>query len=356
MVEKDRKSDFNLRLGIAQTESLKVRGIPTGPILKRSAAQEYLRSVTWARVLMAWNENDLNIAWHDPDDRIERWEGLIAAPSTEAGFYMSQIGGPNCGPFNKRYELVLRPAGPNEFYFNPADHRVHIKHSNKTWLKVDYDGDRKVDMDYRWIDCNGDGIMDRIEVDVDGEGTVDDAWDLDVAGVRPVRWTFEGLSGAYAPVLANEPSNKYNLVVALTAALESFKKGAGQEPILDFIGKSMRGGHFHDDIAQRLIDSDEAMLYYLMLVVDRQIAKLKKIGCGGIEKTGGAVISGSIESVVQNNGSCISGNIGRVVFWRTFNTARSAGDTKAMTNAVMKEFNLNFQTDDYASWVSRLRK
>jgi hypothetical protein len=129
-------------------------------------------------------ENDLNIAWNVPNDYSERWEGIISAPSTEPGFEMPQVGGPNCGPFNKRYELVLDPSGPNEFYFNPADHRIHIKDSDKTWIKVDYDGDMKADMNDYWMDSNHDGVMDRQEVDVDGDDRVDDGWESEKAAFR----------------------------------------------------------------------------------------------------------------------------------------------------------------------------
>ncbi len=126
--EKDRESDFIMYLPEEQTEHFMIRGgIPTGPVLKRSTARNYLQTVTWERVLMTWNENNLNIAFNDPKDTIERWEGVINAASTDSGYYMPRIGAPDCGPYNKRYELVLKPSGPNEFYFNPADHRVHIK-------------------------------------------------------------------------------------------------------------------------------------------------------------------------------------------------------------------------------------
>lgn len=46
-------------------------------------------------------------------------------------------------------------------------------------------------------------------------------------------------------------------------------------PIWSLIENRMRGGHFSDEIAQRLVESDETLLYYLTLVADRQIAKLK---------------------------------------------------------------------------------
>ncbi|MFA7044415.1 MAG: DUF4861 family protein, partial [Bacteroidales bacterium] len=324
--EKDRKSDFNMHLGREQTETFTIRGIPSGPVLKRSIARDFLPTVTWERVMMTWDENDLNIAWNDPTDKIERWEGIISAANTEKGFYMPRVGAPDCGPYNKRYELVLKPAGPNEFYFNPADHRVHFKNSDKTWIKVDYDNDSKVDMNYVWIDSDKDGIMDKMSVDVDGDSLVDDSWDIDVSRVKPIKWTFKDLNGSFAPVLKTEPANKYLLVKALTAALESIRKGAGEEPIWNLMEKSMRGGNFSDNIAKRLIDSDETLMYYLTLVQDRQIVKLRKLG--------------------YKNKS----------FWKEFTSARVEGNTPAMTQAVTKRFKLKGPEEDYAAWAAGLRK
>jgi len=324
--KKDRNSDFSLHLGKEQTETFMIRGFPTGAVLKRSVARAFLQSVTWSRVMMTWDENDLNIAFNDPHDKIERWEGVIAASCKEPGYYMPQIGGPDCGPFNKRYELVLSPTGPNEYYFNPADHRVHIKNSDRTWIKVDYDNDLKVDMNYVWTDRNKDGITDRIDVDVDGDGQPDDSWNLDVSRVKPVKWTSEALNSVWLPILKTEPSDEYFLVKALTGALESVKNGAGEDPVWNMLEKSMRGGNFTDDIASRLVDSDETMMYYLSLVRDRQIAKLKAQNCGSKS------------------------------FRKIFSAARTQGNTTDMTKALRKEFKLNIPEEDYAGWTARLRK
>jgi len=328
--QKGSGSDFNLRLDKTHTESLMVRGIPTGPILKRSAAREAMQSVTWARVLMTWDEINLNIAWNKPDDQVPRWEGVIAAPSNEPGFIMPQVGGPNCGPFNKRYELRLRPTGRNEFYFNPADQRLHLKYNDKTWLTVDYDGDSKADMHYRWSDGNSDGVMDRLCVDVDGDERTDECWILDVSQVSSVKWTFADLHAAFAPMIAKEPERKYRLVEALTVAIDSITPGGGREPIRAFIENKMRGAHFSDALAKRLIDSDVSLLYFLTLLQDRQIAKLRRVSAAGTSRRGD--------------------------FWRAFDAARGRGDTEAMTRAVRREFPVGCPVENYAAWTARLRR
>ncbi|MFA7493488.1 MAG: DUF4861 family protein [Proteiniphilum sp.] len=326
--EKDRKSDFNMYLPEEQTEIFTIRGIPTGPVQKRSTAREFMQTVTWERVLMTWDENDLNIAFNMPDYTIERWEGIIGPRLTKEkyGFYMPRIGGPGCGPLNKRLEIVLKPSGPNEFYFNPADHRVHIRHSDKTWIEVDYDYDLKTDMNYTWVDSDNDGVMDRMDIDVDGDGIVDDSYNINVSKVKPINWTFKDINGSFAPVLKREPENKYLLVKALSFALESVKKGTAADPVWDMIENSMRCEKIEKDISRRLVTSDETLMYYLTLLQDRHIARLKKTG--------------------YKNSS----------FWKKFNTARGKGDTRAMAKTVRKHFKSGKPEEDYTTWTARLRR
>ena len=322
---KDRESDFTFSLSDENTESFTLRGIPTGSLIKRSSARDVLNSMQWARVLMTWDENDLNVAWDRPGDEIERWEGIISAAHKEPGYYMPQVGGPDCGPFNKRYELVLNPQNVNEFYFNPSDHKIHLKNSDKTWINADYNGDLKSDMHYTWIDRNNDGVMDQIKIDIAGNIQFRDSINLDVSKVEFIPWRFKDFNKMHIPVLEKEPENKYNLIKSLTALLDMNKKGDGADEVWTFVENKMRASDYSEDHSKRLLKSDESMLYYLMLIQDRQIAKLKK------------------------------NNVGSKPFWKVFNSARSKGDTEAMTKAIKKHFKVKPKTEDYASWLSNLR-
>ena len=325
-VEKDKESDFSLRLGKELTETIALRGIPADQMLKRDAAKGFLQSTTWARVLFAWDENDLNRAWDRAGDRIDRWEGIIAAGYKEPGFYMPQIGGPDCGPFNKRYELVLKPTGPNEFYFSPSDQRIHLKNSNKTWINVDFDGDLKTDMNYNWLDSNGDGIMDRITIDIDGDGKADDSYPLDVSRCKAIKWNFEEVNGAFGAVVANEPQKLYLLDKTLASALESTRKDSGKDPVWDLLQQNLQGAKFSDEVARSLITSDESIMYYLRLIRDRQIAKLKKSGAG----------TGS--------------------FWKSFDSARGKDNSEKMISALGKMFKIGTPVQDYDKWLSQRRE
>jgi hypothetical protein len=324
-VEKNKDSDFTLRIDDRYCEPLTIRGFETPPVITRHAIVSYFTPVSWGRVLMTWDENDLNKAWPSTQADLERWEGIIAHPSTDKGFEFPVIGGPDCGPFNKRYEMVLNPKGPNEYYFNPADGRIHIKYSDRTYIKVDYDYDDKPDMLYTWRDTDSDGLMDRIELDVDGDGKTDDAWSLSVADIAPVYWTFKSLNSYHEPVIALEPERLYYLNKALEQALAASSKKTGDDPLWQMIENRKRSPHLTENLSQRLINSNESMLYYLRLAADRKIVQLKK--------------------QVKNRD-----------FWKTFDPVRGTGNTQELTRLVVLQFQLNTPAEDYTSWLTRLRR
>ncbi len=324
--ENNSEGNFGFQIGTDQADTFELRGRPAGPALNRDKTIPFLQEQIWARVMMIWDENDVNIAWDEPGNYIERWEGIINTPSREAGLEFPQIGGPNCGFFNRRFELVLRPAGPNAYYFNPSDHRIHIKNSDKTWLKVDYDGDKKQDMQYDWTDTDRDGILDLIYIDTDGDGKADDSVSLDISHIRPIGWSFGNLNDAYGPVVSSEPAYLYALNQALTAALNTLLSKPDRDEVWSLMENSMRTDHYPGFIAHRFINSDESMLYFLSLSADRKIVRLKKAYPG------------------------------KITFWSAFNTARSRGDTKAMAGIIAEEFNLPGSGNNYNAWISGLRR
>ncbi|MDX9880508.1 MAG: DUF4861 family protein [Prolixibacteraceae bacterium] len=324
--EKKRGSDFNLVVNEEIGDILTIRGKKTLPILKRSVAPGFLNDVTWARVQMTWDENDLNRAAIVVDS-FERWEGIIAPENKEPGFYFPQIGGPVCSVFNKRTEIVLSPGGPTEYYFSPADNRIHLRNCDRAFIRVDFNYDSIADMNYNWYDTNKDGLLDNLTIDVDGDNQVDDSYNLDVSNVKSLNWVFGEVNSVFGAVVKNEPPKLYLLNKSLRAALESIDKSTAQEPIWDMLHKKMRAGEqVSDDIADRLINSDETLMYYLRLVRDRQIAKLKKVHAGNKS------------------------------FWKAFEAARGKDDSKTLTNMLVKTFKLAPPVQDYESWIASLRK
>lgn len=323
-LEKDKKSDFTFYIGEKQGEVLTIRGIPTTPILKKNIARDYMRDVTWARVLMTWDENDLNKAWDTKRPDIERWESIIAAPSTDKGFEFPVIGGPDCGPYNKRYELLLSPKGSNEYYFNPADRRIHTKFSDRTWLRVDFDFDNVIDMVYYWVDTDHDGITDKVELDVDGNGKIDDSWVVDISQVEPLSWKFKDLNRVYAPVIKKDLPLVYIFNNLLSSILESQKQGKSANSMWDMLNDKMQCENLTSNLSRRLLDSDESVLYYLRLAADQRIANLKQI----YKKKG---------------------------FWNRFYDERSKGNIEGMMNVLCEEFKVSLPTDNITEWLAELR-
>ena len=321
ILDPNKGSNYHLIPNAQQSESLTIRGIPSFPIIKRKAAETFFKNVVWGRVLMTWDENDLNIG----DSDFERWEGVIPSSSLDKGFEFPQIGGPPCGSFNKRYELVLNPATANEFYFSPSDSRIHIKHSDRTWIKVDYDYDRKADMYYLWTDTNNDGILDKIEVDIDGDCKFDDSWTIDVSSVQPVQWNFWDLNSIYAPVIVHETPLVYQLNRTLQKAAKTIFPNAEKAPAWQMIENKMRTEALSKELSERLLNSDASMLYYMRIAADYEIAGLKK---------------------AYKNKS----------FWKNFNVARSKNDLPEMVRLIGETFKISPVADNYSDWVKDLRK
>ena len=319
----DKDNKYTLTMEPRHTEVLTIQGIQTLPILKRKEAPAFYSDVVWGRVLMTWDENDLNIAWTGPD--IERWEGVIAAPSTDKGFEFPPVGGPNCGPFNKRYELVLNPASANEYYYSPSDSRIHIKNSDRTWIKVDYDYDQNTDMYYLWSDTDKDGILDKIEVDINGDGKFDDSWTLDVSSVQPVQWNYWDLSKYYAPVIVNETPLVYQLNRTVEKAAKTIRPDTEKAPAWTMIENKMRTEALSEELSERLLNSDASILYYMRIATDYEIARLKKV-------------------------------YGNKTFWKNFDLARGRNDIPGMVRLLVETFKITPATDNYSDWIKHLRK
>lgn len=324
-VDNENITDSPLAYGDDMCDKIMIEGFPA-KIMKRNAMVSYLQKQTWSREIMTWDENDLNIAYRVPGYTMERWEGVIASESKEKGYEMPRIGWPDCGPVNKRYEIVMHPKGPNAYYYSPSDQRIHIKGSDKTWLKVDFNYDTKVDMAYEWVDTNKDGLVDKLMVDVNGDGKWDDSWMLNIANDKTLQWNFNDLNSAYSGVVAQEPRRLYKLNKLLSEALESKAKGSGEDDAWKMIENEMRCKDLTDDLSQRLLNSNETMLYYMRISGDRRIFHLKKL-------------------------------YSNKTFWKQFDGFRSNGNTKAMYELIAKQFGLSMPSDnEYDTWLLNLRK
>ncbi len=304
----------------------KLHGFKIEPILRLDKSRPWARSTKWASGLFTWVENDNNVGWGAGGKYAvtsERWEGVIGHGSN--GF--RNVGGPTCGPFNNRNELDLAPTGPFEYYYNPADRRIHLKNAKLTWLETDWDGDFRGDMKYTWTDRNGDGIVDHIALDLTDSGKIDDEWDIATDKVKKLDYEWKAFHDAYTPVVQKYPAELYNLDQYLTIALDSLRSGSSADPVWSMMEEKFSGPNVPEWKRIKFANSDLTLIYYLELVRDRRIAKLKALASG--EKY--------------------------AAFWKSFNEARTAGDTGAM----MKDLNKQFGTSKikpFAEWIAKIRK
>lgn len=271
----DTRGNGGMQFSPASARCYTLRGIPTGPVLDYYAAPGYALRERWADMLLTWDENDLNMdTARGPDGRFrdtqERWEGIIP-PGTE-GFH--QIGGPHCGHYNKRYELRATP-GVIRVYFAPTDKRVHLHGMQRAWLIVDYDYDDQPDARYDYFDTNGDGYIDTWQFDADGDGAPDDTWTAGDAPYTDLPYTWSALHATVMPVLDNGLEELFALVNTLERALAQAGQ-ADADPISRFVRGGFDAPPLDMDLRERLIGSRQTWFYYLDVLKDRLILRLKQ--------------------------------------------------------------------------------
>lgn len=287
----------------AEGERIVLRGIPTGPFTKYRSAPEIVKGVVWKDAMLTWDENDHNVDGQRFDDAEERWEGVIA----HGNDLFPQIGGPSCGPTNKRYELISNPSTPASFYYHPADQRIHLKGAEKGWVEVDFDMDRTVDSRYDLIDSDGDGYIDTWKIDFDADGTIDEEWTSAPDGVLELDWVWADVNEVIEPAIDRAAEQ---LCVLLQRLEDSLELTLGKKPTTD-LGELIHGGfdneHITLDLRRKYLSSNESLRYYIDLYKDLLIHHLRKS--------------------VSDEG-----------FWKEFDALRSKGDLVGMSDLLAKQF------------------
>ncbi len=263
-----------LALDPALADRRTLRGIPAGGFLSYEATPGFTLKQAWPQQMLTWDENDLNMdgeAFGDGHykDTQERWEGIIA----KGNEFFKQIGGPSCGVNNKRFEVATAANGPIRVYFSPADKRIHLFGTSHAWIQVDMDYDQTPDMRYELLDSDGDGYLDRTNIDVNNDGTFEDGWSA-TAKPRDLPYDYASVSGVMQPLLAKLPAKLFALSARLREA--SAKLGAtGPDAAWRLLDSGFETPVLTPDLRVRLLSSQESWRYYLGLSNDLQIAALK---------------------------------------------------------------------------------
>ncbi len=296
-----------------------LRNIPTGRLLGYRGTPPFCRDVVWGKTMLTWDEDDNNIDGDRPGDTQERWEGVIG----KGNEWFKQVGGPSCGPFNKRYEVDMEPKAFFRLYLSLADKRLHLFNADHMMLVVDYDRDRAADMRYQYRDNDQDGYIDMWELDTDGDGDVDDTWHAAAGGNLDVPWDWSAVNSTMQPIVEKLPAQIFALAARLREAIE--KTGADEkDAVWQLLDSGFDSDNFDRDLRIKFLNSNESMRFYLGLVKDRLLVNLKQ----------------------QYDDDS---------FWKDLGSARSLGDHPAMRHLVEKTFELTGPVPQFEDWRAEKR-
>jgi len=268
----DRSHTSKLKLSDEITWSTEIRGIPTGRVLRWDKAQDFARQSPWLKACLTWDEMNANTEYDVKRDPHERWEGVIVHGSAN----FPQIGGPPCSPLNKRNEIVQKPARPLRLYYDATDHRLHLLGTGPAegWIDVDYDLDGQRDARYTYLDEDQDGVFDRRQIDLDADGRVEFDWKMQAGPARQINLEYEGLSAFYKRELDDVLQASRHFVDAAKAALGD--RLTGPDPVETFFLTKLDSWYPSTRLGQRMRSTPAGARYYLDLLRDRLLAKLKQ--------------------------------------------------------------------------------
>jgi len=258
---------------------LEIRGIPTGPVIAWEKARGLAKKAKWVKAHLTFDENDNNIDPIEGHNHNERWEGVLNHPSE----HFPQVGGPSCGPFNKRNEVDGDNSGKFRFYRSSVDRRWHLFGAEVGWIKADYDYDGKPDMEIRFEDSDGNGFFDLWKYDVDGDGNYERECRLEDDEANLVPFDYEELYEAYAPELKTVIEENERLIEALKAALGKLEQNFAVDQVEEYFSDRLvkeydRGFKLGEKIRKSL----EGKRYYGDLVRERYFARLLRVGKGRV--------------------------------------------------------------------------
>ena len=270
---RDAKGEATIPVPPALMERIELRGAPVEPLLAWQNAREFGENAPWKKVMFTWVENDNNIDSRPNGDPHERWEGVIT-PGAEQ---FPQVGGPAVSPFNSRYELDLDNSGKMKIYYSPIDRRFHLLGADAAWLKVDYNYDGKVDMEFRYIDADHDGVIDTWEVDIDGDGKSDRSFHVEHSPWQIVPLTYKSMTSRYNSALDDALAQNQALIDAMKGVLASAESGFRQDEVESYFTNDLLNYRKDDGVGEKIRNSREGTRYYQDLIRERYFFRLSKL-------------------------------------------------------------------------------
>jgi hypothetical protein len=253
-------------------ETVRLRGGPVEPLLSWRNARRFGESAPWGKIQLTWVENDNNVDSRPGGDPHERWEGVIASGTGD----FPQVGGPPVGPYNSRYEADLDNSGKMKLYYSAEDHRIHLSGADTGWLKVDYNYDGKVDMEFRYRDTDHDGVIDTWDVDVDGDGNPDRTVHVAHPHSQQVPLNYKSLTAFYNRTVDESLSDNQALIDELKDVLKSIETSFKPDEIESYYTSELV--HYRKDagVGRKIRNSRAGTRFYQDLIRERYFVRLEK--------------------------------------------------------------------------------
>ncbi len=262
-------------VGIPRSASrnLVLRGIPTGDFLAWEEVRPLAKGANWPKAHLTWNENGNNIDIAEGNDHSERWEGVINFGNE----LFAQMGGPTCGPFNKRNEVDRDNSGRFRMYVSPVDQRLHLHGAETGWLQTDYDYDGRPEMKIAMEDTDLNGFFDLWRYDLNGDGTFER--ECRVADDRMFLHEFEyaDLRPVYLETLNRAIAGNQKLIDALKSVLGKKEKPFAIDAVERYFSENLvRDYDLGFGLGKKIRASGEGTRYYQDLIRERYWDRLLK--------------------------------------------------------------------------------
>jgi hypothetical protein len=115
-------------------------------------------SLRW-NAAMLYPANATGFSWDEARTNF-RWEGQFWIYERA---YLSNTGSPT-ERWNMRREYTSTPSRLRQIYFSPVDQRFHLRGAREAWLEVGHIISDEKNLEFRWWDTDGDGLLDTVEV------------------------------------------------------------------------------------------------------------------------------------------------------------------------------------------------
>ena len=268
-----------IRYGEEDCQRVVLRGIPTGPVIAWEKARALAKNANWSKAHLTFSENGINIDPTEGQNHSERWEGVLNHPND----FFPQVGGPSCGPYNKRNEVDSDNSGRFRFYRSGVDRRWHLFGAEVGWIKVDYNNDGKPDMEIAMEDTDLDGFFDLWRYDMDGDGKFEREFRLENDRAYLVPFDYDTLREAYTGELGKIVEENQRLIEALKGTLGKLERKFSVDEVEEYFSKRLAKEYDQGfRLGEKIKESPAGTRYYGDLIRERYFERFLKAGRGKV--------------------------------------------------------------------------